>query len=61
MFWMLAYPLGGQVGGGWALEIGSFLGFKWQGPKNSPFPGPNPLPLARNGYASTPNIMQRDV
>jgi hypothetical protein len=26
MFWMRAYPLRGQVGGGWALEIESFLG-----------------------------------
>jgi hypothetical protein len=29
MFWMRAYPLLGQVGGGWALEIYSFLGPKW--------------------------------
>ncbi len=26
MVWMRAYPLRGQVGGGWALEIESFLG-----------------------------------
>jgi hypothetical protein len=26
MFWMRAYPLRGQVGGGWFLEIESFLG-----------------------------------
>jgi hypothetical protein len=26
MFWMLAYPLRGQVGGGWGLEFKSFLG-----------------------------------
>jgi hypothetical protein len=25
MFWMRAYPLRGQVGRGWALEIESFL------------------------------------
>jgi hypothetical protein len=25
-FWMRAYPLLGQVGGGWALEFESFLG-----------------------------------
>jgi hypothetical protein len=25
MFWMRAYPLLGQVGGGWALEFESFL------------------------------------
>jgi hypothetical protein len=30
MFWMRAYPLQGQVGGGWALEFKSFLGpVKW--------------------------------
>jgi hypothetical protein len=30
MFWMRAYPLRGQVGGGWAREIESFLGLvKW--------------------------------
>ncbi len=28
MFWMHAYPLLGQVVGGWALEISSFLGPK---------------------------------
>ncbi len=28
MFWKCAYPLLGQVGGGWALEISSFLGRK---------------------------------
>jgi hypothetical protein len=59
MFWMRAYPLRGQVGEGWALEIESFLGpVKWLngiellvechlGPKNSKFPGPNPLSLAQ--------------
>jgi hypothetical protein len=56
MFWMHAYPLRMQVGGGWALEIEIFLGPKMalayrlnaisQSPKNSRFPGPNPLPLA---------------
>ncbi len=25
MFWMRAYPLRGQVGGGWALEIDNFF------------------------------------
>jgi hypothetical protein len=30
MFWMRACPLLGQLGGGWALEIKSFLGpVKW--------------------------------
>jgi hypothetical protein len=26
MFWMRAYPLRGEVGGGWVLEFESFLG-----------------------------------
>jgi hypothetical protein len=26
MFWMCAYPLQGQLGGGWALEFERFLG-----------------------------------
>jgi hypothetical protein len=31
MFWMRAYPLRGEVGGGWALELPSFLGpVKWE-------------------------------
>ena len=55
MFWMRAYPLLGQVGGGWALEFLSFgpqIAFTFrldaisQGPNNSRIPGPNPLPLA---------------
>jgi hypothetical protein len=30
MIWMRAYPLRGEVGGGWALEFESFLGpVKW--------------------------------
>ncbi len=30
MFWMRANPLQGEVGGGWALELPSFLGpVKW--------------------------------
>jgi hypothetical protein len=30
IFWMRAYPLRGEVGGGWALEFSSFLGpVKW--------------------------------
>jgi hypothetical protein len=39
-----AYPLQGQVGGGWALEFESFWALC---PKNSIIPGPNPLPLAQ--------------
>jgi hypothetical protein len=31
MFWMRAYTLHGEVGGGWALEFPSFLGpVKWE-------------------------------
>ncbi len=31
MFWMRAYTLRGEVGGGWALEFPSFLGpVKWE-------------------------------
>ncbi len=31
MFWMRAYPLRGEVGGGWTLEFPSFLGpVKWE-------------------------------
>ncbi len=39
MFWMPEYPLRGQVGGGWALEIESFLGpVKWhQAERQVPF------------------------
>jgi hypothetical protein len=30
MFWMLAYPLRREVGGGWTLEFLSFMGpVKW--------------------------------
>ncbi len=35
MFWMHAYPLLGQVRGGWALELSSFLGPKWHTPFGS--------------------------
>jgi hypothetical protein len=39
MFWMCAYPVRGQVGGGWALDIESFLGpVKWhQADRRVPF------------------------
>ncbi len=39
MFWMCAYPLRGQVGGGWAREIESFLGLvKWhRAERRAPF------------------------
>ncbi len=53
MFWMHAYLLLGEVGGGWALEFSSFCHMAlayWldaisKGPKKSRIPGPNPLPL----------------
>ncbi len=44
MFWMRAYPLHGQVGGGWALKFESFLG-----PVNSRAHPPPTCPS--NGYA----------
>jgi hypothetical protein len=38
MFWMQAYPLRGQVGGGWALEIESFSApVKWHRADKQPF------------------------
>ncbi len=39
MFWMRAYPLRGEVGGGWTLEFASFLGpVKWhQADRRLPF------------------------
>jgi hypothetical protein len=47
MFWMRAYPLLGQVGGGWAPEFESFLGpVKWhRADRRVPF-GAQHLPLA---------------
>ncbi len=54
MFWMCAYPLLGEVGGGWALDFSSFWASNdtclsapchFTGPKYSRIPGPNPLPL----------------
>ncbi len=61
MFWMRAYPLRGELGGGWALEFESFLGpEKWhRADRRVPFGAQktrgtrlsaqshfNPLPLA---------------
>jgi hypothetical protein len=40
MFWMHAYPLRGEVGGGWALEFESFLGPVKFGAQPQPFPLP---------------------
>jgi hypothetical protein len=65
MFLMRADTLRGQLGGGWALESSVFgpqmaLAYRLdaisQGPKNSPFPGPNPLPLAHVMYLPTMRI-----
>ena len=52
MFWMRAYTLRGEVGGGWALEFPSFLGpVKWEradrrvpfgAQKTREFQGPTP-------------------
>jgi hypothetical protein len=52
MFWMCAYPLRGELGGGWTLEFESFLGpVKWHranrrvpfgSQKTQGFQGPTP-------------------
>jgi hypothetical protein len=65
MFLMRADPLGGPVGGGWALEIESFLGpVKWHwagyasaiwGPKNLRLPGPTPPTCPKNESARIKN------
>jgi hypothetical protein len=69
MFWMCAYPLLGQVGGGLALEISRFFGPKWLSPIGH-FTGPKkllifraqPLPTCpRTGYASIQHIMHGAV
>ncbi len=67
IFWMCAYPLLWQMGGGWALEISSFLGPKWDSPIG-PMPfyraqktldnqGPTLPACPRDGYARIQNIM----
>ncbi len=61
MFLMHADPLLGQVGGGWALEISTFLGLKRldaisQGQKSLDFQGPIPSHLPRNGSARIKSI-----
>ncbi len=52
MYWMRAYPLRGEVGGGWTLEFSSFLcPVKWErADRRVPFgPPPPPIPeLVRN-------------
>jgi hypothetical protein len=48
MFLMRADTLRGQVGGGWALEISSFLGPKWHSPVSSmPFHRAQKLSISR--------------
>ncbi len=71
MFWMRAYPLQGEVGGGWGLELDSFLGpvKRHREYRRVPF-GPEKLENFRaqppptspsNGYALIQNIMHRAV
>ncbi len=68
MCWMRAYPLRGQVGGGWALDIASFLApVKWhQADRRVPF-GAQKHEISRaqppptspsNGYAHIQNILR---
>jgi hypothetical protein len=72
MFWMRAYPLLGQLGGRWALEISSFLGPKWHSPiglmpfqrgsKKLSISRAQPPPICpRNGCAHIQNIMHGAV
>ena len=71
MFWMRAYPLLGEVGGGWALEFPSFLGpEKWESTdrrvpfgaqKTQEFQGQTPPTSPSNGYVCIHNIMHRAV
>ena len=58
LFWMGAYTLRGEVGGGWALEFPSFLGpVKWErAHRRVPFGAQK-----RNGYARIQNIMHGAV
>ncbi len=57
MFWMRAYPLLVEVGGGWALEFSSFLVFGPQMALDYQLGATSP----RNGYARIQNIMHRAV
>jgi hypothetical protein len=60
MFWMRAYPLRGEVGGGWALEFESFLGpVKWHRARFSPSPPPLYPELIRNQQQSVRCIKGR--
>ncbi len=65
MFWMRAYPLLGQVGGGsflgpkWLLPIGSMPFHRAQ--KTLDFQGPIPPTCPRNGYLRIQNIMHTAV
>jgi len=58
MFLMLAGAIRGQVGGGWALKVESFLGpLKWHRADR-----PNPLPLAQvMDLPASKIITHRDV
>ncbi len=71
MFWMLAYPLLGEVGGGWALEFPSFWApngtrlsarSHFTGPKKLRNSRAQPSPTSpRHGYAHIQNIMHGAV
>ncbi len=57
MFWMRAYPLLGQMGGGWALEFESFLGHvKWnRADRRVPFGAQKTRDLQTRGEMSGKN------
>jgi hypothetical protein len=59
MFWMRAYPLLGQVEGGWALELESFLGHvKWhRADRRVPFG----TQKSRDFQGSTPSHLPLDL
>ncbi len=66
MFWMRAFPLRWQVGGGWEffgpqMALAYWLDAISQGPKTLEFQGPPPSTCPRNGYARIKNIMHGAV
>ncbi len=61
MILMRADPLRGQMGGGWTLEIETFLGpVKWhRAVRRVPFPSPPPPPSAvKFSYRTTPPTLK---
>ncbi len=63
MIRMRAYPLLGQLGGGWAVEFESFLGpVKWhRADRRVPLGAQKTPTCPSNGYARIQNIMHGAV